>query len=621
MKKHLTIFSLLILSIFYAGNVRAQIIASPKNTLTCPGQSIHLSCGVSSGTGSNIPGDDDFSGIINIGFNFDFYGTAYTQFVASDNGFITFDITRAFNYSAFTYPGALGAGDLNRAIMFPFQDVLLNLAISNRYSFITFGNPGSRLCVIQACQVPLFSCTNILSSSQIVLYEGSNIIDINIINKPSGCTWQQGTGIVGIRNAPAEMLVPGKDVPNVAWADQNKTYRFTPNATGGYNLDSTVYRPQSVIAFPDTNRIFWYAEGDTVNPIGTGANINVVPDGNIDYYVAKYYGDGLCHSTDTVAFYDTCYINYNNFKGTTNAQICAGETYQFYGRTLFQSGKYTEALKSYQGCDSTLELNLIVNPLPVVTLNTTSNIEICDGLTKTIEIISIKPNETIKWFKDGVQLTETAPKLVISEGGIYYAEVTTSAGCSEISSTVNVVIRPTPNAELESIGDGSISCTYDTVLLQAKHQQDAEYYWWPETAIKPFNYNLYASAVRGIFRDLQTPMTLTVKNQYGCVDTSSFVVYSRACCEVFIPNAFSPNGDGSNELFAPVLRPHQNIISFSIYDRLGTQVYESSSNSEGWNGTYKNGKEAPSGVYMYQVVYTCDDGKNYTRKDALTLLR
>lgn len=600
----------------------AQIAVMPDTVYTCPTQTSTLTANVVSGFGGNITSDDVFGPVINIGFNFDYFGNTYNQCVISANNFITFDLTKASGPSSYVYATALGNADLAKAIMFPFQDILPTAATATQMSYITFGYPGSRVFVVQFCRMPLYGCTNLLSTSQAVLYEGSNIIDIHIIDKPSGCTWQAGTGIVGLRDVPNEVLVPGKDVPNVQWADANKTYRFTPNAAGLYDIDSLPYAPVPMITFPDTNRLFWYAEGDTVNPIGIGRSIDVVPDGDIDYYVCKYYGDGVCYTDDSFAFYDTVYVKYLNYTGTTNVEVCAGEAYTFLGDILTAAGSYVYDLKTSLGCDSTLTLNLTINELPDPTLSTDLNLEICEGLTKKIELANPKSSFTYKWYKDGQEIIgETSDFLVVGDGGVYYVEITSSKGCVSKSLAVNVLVRENPIARIEAIGQGEPQCTYDTIVVSAYHDPSYEYTWFPSRPFGFYNTNLSQSSVKGVFRELKTEVELTVQNEYGCFNSTTFEVLAKPCCDVFIPNAFTPNGDGVNDEFAPLIRPGQVVIHFEVYDRYGAKVYSTNTAAPAWDGTYLSGKDAPTGVYMYQIIYTCDDGNNYTKKEAITLMR
>lgn len=616
------ISTLVLVTIGLSTSVSAQIAVVPKTTLTCPTQKAELVCNFAAGSQGNITSDDIFGGIINIGFPFEYYGQSYTQCVVSANGYVTFDLNWANQWSSFVYPTALGNGQLNNAIMFPFQDINPNGRPGNSISYITYGSPGKRVFIVQFCKLPLFNCPTLIVTTQLILHEENNKIEINLIEKPSGCSWELGTGIVGLRNGTNQHLVPGKDIPNTQWAAYNQTYTYEPLTATTYKLDSTNYNPYPIIINPDTNRIFWYAQGDTINPVGTGKHYTAYPDGNIRYYVAKYFGPGVCYTNDTFTFYDTAYINYNNFYGTTNVEICAGETYDYFGETIYQTGRYEKQLVSYQGCDSFLTLNLLVNPLPdVTTTNQQSILNICDGLSTKVGIKSPLSTTSYQWYRNGEKFGVPNVGIEIFEEGIYHVIGTTNKGCIKQSESFTVIVNPNPVAEMIQIGNDVIGCTFDTITIVAKQGNLYEYNWWPEYPFRDVNYNLSSPVIQGIFRDPITDISLLVRNEYGCVDTTSFQVKSVPCCEIFTPNAFTPNNDGLNDLFLPQLQPGQKIVSLEIYSKLGQQVYNYNIGSKGWDGNYPNGKAAALDVYMYQLIYSCDDGKNYTKKDGVTLMR
>jgi gliding motility-associated-like protein len=90
---------------------------------------------------------------------------------------------------------------------------------------------------------------------------------------------------------------------------------------------------------------------------------------------------------------------------------------------------------------------------------------------------------------------------------------------------------------------------------------------------------------------------------------------------LIIPNAFSPNNDGTNDVF------HingANIAEFTmaIFDRWGQKVYETKATNlnEGWNGLYPDGKTAELGVYVYQLTVSFSDGKTEFAKGNISLL-
>ena len=99
------------------------------------------------------------------------------------------------------------------------------------------------------------------------------------------------------------------------------------------------------------------------------------------------------------------------------------------------------------------------------------------------------------------------------------------------------------------------------------------------------------------------------------------VVFNPLCQEpyVFIPNAFTPNGDNLND----ILFVEGNLIEemyLAIYDRWGELVFESRSPDEGWDGTFR-GKELPADSYGFLLEIRCIGGEEYFRKGNITLLR
>ncbi len=76
----------------------------------------------------------------------------------------------------------------------------------------------------------------------------------------------------------------------------------------------------------------------------------------------------------------------------------------------------------------------------------------------------------------------------------------------------------------------------------------------------------------------------------------------EAQCKVYIPNAFSPNGDGINDLFMPASNCSFQDYEMRIFDRWGTLIYQTKNASDGWDGNYR-GEEAESTAYVYYIRY------------------
>jgi len=97
-------------------------------------------------------------------------------------------------------------------------------------------------------------------------------------------------------------------------------------------------------------------------------------------------------------------------------------------------------------------------------------------------------------------------------------------------------------------------------------------------------------------------------------------VFDTATNKLLIPNAFSPNNDGTNDFFKIANFTNQKLIEFKIFNRWGTILFTTTNPSSGWDGTYKN-KKQPVGVYGYVIRIAYPDDIVDTYKGTLTLLR
>jgi len=107
---------------------------------------------------------------------------------------------------------------------------------------------------------------------------------------------------------------------------------------------------------------------------------------------------------------------------------------------------------------------------------------------------------------------------------------------------------------------------------------------------------------------------------FGCADTACVdITVNDNCGDVDVPNAFSPNGDGSNDRFR-LLAWCMDKVDFRVYDRWGQLVFETTDWKEGWDGNF-NGQPAPVGVYVYYVDATNLRGKHFAKQGNVTLIR
>lgn len=623
--KRLKFICVLVFALLGVKSADAQIGLQYRDTTICPGQTIQM-CASFSANPNPLNVDDQFSPIIEIGFPFVYFGNTYTQCILSANNFISFNVGKSGVYSSFTWAGATGAGDFNNSILMGFMDT--DPGQGGKIRTQTFGTAPNRRCIIELCRIPKFggTCNAFQVTNQLILFEGTNNIEVHtgsIPGTPTCPSTTPGWAVQGVRDATSTVQIyTNNRGPADFWGSigaTNVSTRFTPNGTASYLVDTTIaYNPWIMIEADSATALKWYREGEPNLPVATGACATVTPTADINYYVVKYSGGAGCDG-GFQTFQDTVFIHYGTSYDTTSVEICAGSTYNWFGRELYMPGPYDTLLHSTMGCDSFLRLNVIVNPLPNVVLKGSSNVQICDGSSAVLELKSPQDHVTYQWYKDGSPVAgETGPAITASSAGMYKVEATTDKGCKLFSDPFTVVVNPNPEAGIEPLS-GEIICAFDTLEIKGTPGQGYDYRWSPA---KPFRVVTGAEGqtVQGVFLE-PTLVTLTVYNQYGCYDTATTMVQTKPCCEVFTPSAFTPNGDGLNDYFSPRLQPGQIILSMQIFDRYGKLVYNNKEVKKGWDGKYENGEDASTDTYMYLIKYTCADGKLYERKEAISLIR
>ncbi|MFZ4614522.1 MAG: hypothetical protein ACOYNH_12670, partial [Bacteroidia bacterium] len=247
--------------------------------------------------GTTITGftDDNVRGPFPIGFSFCFYGNEYTQFYVGSNNWVGFSAAQPGTWVTTAIPNNTIVGATQSApwncIMSPWQDI--NPGIGGNVKYQTLGVAPNRKLVVTFNQIPMFSCNTLFYTSQIVIYETTNIIETFIENRQICAAWNSGNAVHGLHNSTGTQatVVPGRN--NTAWAATNEGKRFAPNGTGG-----------------GPALITWTQIGTPNIPLGTGDFINVSPS-QTTQYSATYNNSGTLVG-------DTVLISIDNQVVSTN---------------------------------------------------------------------------------------------------------------------------------------------------------------------------------------------------------------------------------------------------------------------------------------------------------------
>lgn len=201
---------------------------------------------------------------------------------------------------------------------------------------------------------------------------------------------------------------------------------------------------------------------------------------------------------------------------------------------------------------------------------------------------------------------------------VVYTVVATLAGCLPDTQTVVLGIYPLPTVDA---GPDQRVLAGSEVQLQAVGTDIATLEWWPNESLSCADCPNPVTTMT-----VNTTFHVDVASSHGCraSDTTRVIIYCDNSM-VFIPNSFTPNGDGKNDVFYPRGQGLKVIKTFRIYNRWGELLFEKDNfnlNDEqyGWDGSYKGDIPKPD-VYVYLIEAVCYTGDDVFIKGDVTIIR
>jgi gliding motility-associated-like protein len=177
-----------------------------------------------------------------------------------------------------------------------------------------------------------------------------------------------------------------------------------------------------------------------------------------------------------------------------------------------------------------------------------------------------------------------------------------------------VIVHDYPTAQITSASKTNI-CSGDSISFNAYYVNGYHYAWTPESYFGNSNSNSVTGYVY-----FPGYVKLMVTDPYGCTNSDSVLINTNSCCTLEFPTAFTPNGDGRNDVFRPINHGHRTVIAFSVSNRWGQVIYNTVNGNDAWDGTF-DGVPQDMGVYYWYVKYKCTDGTIMEEKGDVTLMR
>lgn len=309
-------------------------------------------------------------------------------------------------------------------------------------------------------------------------------------------------------------------------------------------------------------------------------------------------------------------------------------TYQWTGPNGFNSTDQNPIINNVTSADSgEYQLSIIVDGCPslpgtslAVIYSTPptpliiSNSPICEGEVLYLETDSF-PNASYFWsgpggFTSGIRRPAIGYATPSNSGT--YEIIKIANGCSSESSSTQVIVNPTPQSEFYPNPE-EVSIIEPTIEFNSYGSigTNYQYHWNFGDNSSSVDYSpLHAYTDTGTYT-----VTYKVKNTVtGCESETEKTVIVTPYYTLYIPNAFTPNGDGINDVFE-IKGNAVDEYDLKIYNRWGELIFQSNTISKMWKGDSKGSAEAPEGAYVYIMEVKDFKGVSYKYSGNVTLLR
>ena len=578
--------------------------------------------------------DDHWESPVSLPFTFVFFGKPYNVVYPGTNGLISMNPQSGHCTYSYSQPSAHPPYS---SIPYVYKNCVYGVYEDIHCSYYTNKNDGygqgavrSKVLGTPPCRAYVFNYLNVglfglvhanneanadnYNTYQMVLYEGTNIIDVYVKHrKCCATTNHSGEGVIGLHNSTSSQILIPNGYGMSSWSVDNKAFRFTPIAPPDEDAELTWYwdvvDDNHIISYDNhaKNRII------TVSPTQTTLYISEYKyrNANNDQFIRRDTTTVLVRVPEVIAHTST---------GTDN--ICPNEaavlstTFQNYPdiepmKYMWSSGDttatstvnpsttdtYFVTVTFENGCTNTDSVKVFVTELQFPTISGIDTV--CKGKSTTLTATHPSTND-FHWSNG-----QNAPSITVSpQVTTDYIVSATMIGNCVVTDTFTVTVlplpvpsfQPSPTQIFVENGIGTVTCTNLT-------QGDNHLLW---------NFGDVFSNMNEV-EDLDNPshdytragyytITLTATDTAGCVDS----IKNRVTVEVpfffYIPNSFTPDGDGLNEYFAPQGQGvDPDSYSMQIFDRSGMLIFSTRNPFDYWDGRNKYGQICPEGVYVYII--------------------
>ena len=382
-----------------------------------------------------------------------------------------------------------------------------------------------------------------------------------------------------------------------------------------------------------------FSLNNATNPVWTGDSISCINCShptvypyNSSQYIVQYYNQNNCPVEDSIM---VNVLDLTQLQALASDTICLGDSLQL--NVLGNQGLSVLWQPNYA-----LSNHTILNPIAFPTVDTFYVVQVVQGQCARHDSIFIGiqdlPNinatgaaycigDTAQLFASGNATAYLwTPSLFLSDSSLQNPQVIAtqtqqyqvigSSNCGADTAYTTVLVNGYPSMQLDSSAQAVMG---SSIQLNSNASSSNTFVWSPPDDLSCINCANPSWTVSG-----DAVFYVTVTNTFGCSIMDSIVITSLDVCTpdlIFVPNAFSPDLDGNNDVLYVRSGIIVEIETFQIYSRWGQLLFETNDILEGWDGTFQ-GKPVPPDVFGYYVIFRCPSTQEQVlKKGNVTILR
>jgi gliding motility-associated-like protein len=432
------------------------------------------------------------------------------------------------------------------------------------------------------------------------LCSGDTILLNATVANASGYLWSTGATTATIKVNTVGIFWCEVNIGTCTFRDSLTIISIRPSPGVNLGNDVSLCSGNSVnLNATNANSTYLWQDGST-NPIYTVTTTGL-------YWVEATHNLG-CKKRDSI---NIAFTPLPIFNLGVDSAICVGDSLMLNASVanatayLWSTGATTPTIKvnsvgifwcevSIGSCTFRDSLSVTsIKPRPVVNLGNDKTL--CEGITLNLDANYF--NSTYLW-QDG----STSAVFTVSQQGIYIVKVNYN-GCTQADTVqISYILKPR-----FTVGPDQFICQGIPIILSPLLDPQ----WllrWQDGSVNP----VFTVTQPGLY-------SLTATN--NCGSTLNEILVEKGLCKVFVPNAFTPNGDGKNDFFKALGTEAVTTFNLKIFNRYGQIVFETNDKLKGWDGKLF-GQASPAGGYVYFLTYKDNNAEEFKMmKGSFILIR